>query len=113
MATFTIANGASTSDTIDLNCVRAGSRVVAIVMPSGWTAAALTFSAGLASDSLNDIYDQGGTELNFTVGASRYVVLDQDQAANLTNIRFLRLRSGTAGTPVTQGAARTIEVITA
>ncbi|MDT9121829.1 hypothetical protein RSW84_30710, partial [Escherichia coli] len=75
---FTIANGASTSETLDLNCTRNGSRIVAIIMPSCWTAAALTFSAGLASGSLNDIYDQGGTELNFTVGASRYVVLDQD-----------------------------------
>lgn len=112
MASFSIANGASTSDTLDLGLAGTGQRVVAIIMPSGWTAAALTFSAGVASDSLNDIYDQGGTELNFTVGASRYVVLDQDQAANLTNIRFLRLRSGTTGTPVNQGAARTIEVVT-
>lgn len=112
MAVFTIANNASLSDTIDLGCTLEGQRIVQIVMPSAWTAANLTFQAGPSSATLANLYDDAGNEVTVTAAASRTIVLDNDTAKNLTNLRFVALRSGTSGTPVNQGAARTITVIT-
>lgn len=115
-----IANGAALSDAVDLWQQTVGG----IVMPSAWTAASLTFqghdgqgineAGGGAgeppanSSGWKDIYDAGGTELTVVTAASRFVVLQPDP---FRAPRWLRLRSGTTGTPVNQGAARTIGLV--
>ena len=53
------------------------------------------------------MYDADGTELTVTVAASRHVALAPD---GLRSARWLKLRSGTAGSPVNQGADRVIGV---
>ncbi len=86
----------------------AGGTPVAVQMPAAWTAANLTFLAGRAEADMDNLYDSAGTEVNVTAAASRYIVLDPQ---TFHSMRFLRIRSGTAGTPVTQAAARTLYLV--
>lgn len=104
----TIANGASQSGEIDLG----SGRLLAIFMPAAWTAAALTFLAAHESGgTFQDVYGDDGTEESVTAAASRVISID-DAAGVLASLRYIKLRSGTTGTPVNQGAERTIYLIT-
>lgn len=102
-ATVTIANGASLSGAVDLG----GRKLVAIDMPAAWTAASLTFQASVDGVTYDDIYD-GATERSLTVAASRYLM---QNIGDWVGMRWFRIRSGTAGTPVNQGAARIITLV--
>jgi len=94
------------SNELDLN----GLNVVGIEMPAGWDAAALTFLGGNTYGELGNVYDGYGVELNLTVVAARMVFLSE--VTNLLPWRYVRLRSGTAGTPVNQTtAARTVKLV--
>jgi hypothetical protein len=80
-----------------------------IEMPAAWTAAALTFKASDDGVDFYDVYDDAGTELSVTVAASRFVLFTSP--VKLLAARYLQVRSGTTGTPVNQGAERTIKLI--
>lgn len=99
-----IAEAASLSEAVDMT----GYALVGISMPAGWTAADITFQAGSTPDTLLSVYDHAGTEVAIVTAASRYVTLD---AAALVSIKHLKIRSGTAGTPVNQVAARTLTLV--
>lgn len=102
---LTIANGASLSEEISTGDLL----VCGIVMPSAWTAASITLQAArVKGGTLNDVYDKNGTEVAITTAAGRHVVLDPTL---LAGCQFLKLRSGTAATPVNQGAARTLYLV--
>jgi hypothetical protein len=104
-ATATIANGASLSGAIDLGT----SRLLAIQMPAAWTAAALTFEASYDGVTYAPVYDSAGTEISWTVGASRLVL--NAAAAEWLGVRYLKVRSGTSAAPVNQAADRTLKII--
>lgn len=103
----TILSGASQSDVIDCQMFVP----VALLMPASWTAATITFLAAFDDEedggTFRPVYDADGTELAVTVAASRHVVLAPDA---LRSARWLKLRSGTSGSPVNQGADRVIGV---
>jgi hypothetical protein len=80
----------------------------AIIMPSAWTTANLSFQGSHDNSDYNDIYDEYGSEIIVNAGAARHIVL---QPAIWSGTRFLKIRSGTTGTPVTQAAERTLELI--
>lgn len=101
----TIANGASLSAAIDLGDSRA---LAAIVMPASWTTANLTFQASPDGTSYFDLYD-GGAERSVTASTSRVIAVT---IVDWLGLRYLKIRSGTSGTPVTQGADRTLTLIT-
>lgn len=106
--TLTIANGASQSDALELNT----EKIIAIQLPDTWTAAALTFLASNDGTTYGPVYDDSGTEATIAsanVVALRCVGVDV-LAGVLAGFRYLKLRSGTAASPVNQGAARTILV---
>lgn len=104
----TIANGASLSDEIDLE----GFSLAAIEMPTGWTAASLTFQGCSVSGGIfREIHEDGGTAVAATVAASRIVLLNTNATNNLRALRFIKIRSGTSGTPVNQGAERILTLI--
>ena len=105
--TATIANGASLSDELDL----VNHRIVTIFMPAAWTAANLTFQvAAVTGGTFQDLYDDVGTEVVVTAAVSRAIGVDLVAGA-LASPRFIKIRSGTTGTPVNQGAARSIVLI--
>lgn len=81
--------------------------LVGLEMPSTWTAAALTFQGSVPdTTTFGDIFD-GGVELNETVAAAQYIVLDPAQFAGVDRIK---VRSGTTITSVAQAAERTFNL---
>jgi hypothetical protein len=104
-ASATIANGASLSGAIDLG----QSRAARIVMPAAWTAADLTVQTSYDGVTYNNLYNSDGTEYTIKAAASRSILLS---LVDFIGIRFLKLRSGTSGTPVNQGADRVLTVLT-
>ena len=104
-----IANGAAVSGEVDLR----GLIVCGIYMPSAWTTADLTFQVADtdndgASGTYADVYLDTGIEYEVQAAASRYISIDPVRFAGAA---WLKIRSGTTGTPVNQGADRTLKVI--
>jgi hypothetical protein len=104
---FKIAAGASLS-----GAWMVGNRVpVRIEMPAAWDAANLTFQTSHDGVTFQNKYDGMGAGAEFTVGAAAARNIDLNPA-DWIGVRWLKIRSGTAGTPVTQSAARDIYLIT-
>jgi hypothetical protein len=57
-----------------------------------------------------DIYDDGGTEVTVTATTSRVMSMRGNLADVLAPWRWIKIRSGTTGVPVNQGAARTLAI---
>ena len=80
-------------------------------MPAAWTAAGLTFQAASESEgTFNDVYDDAGTELSIAADASR-VVVNKDLMQKLKGLQYVKIRSGTTGTPVVQIDERTLTLV--
>lgn len=103
-----IASGASLSDAYD---VGPNSKVAGIVMPSAWTAANLTFQVSNDDSTYSNLYDDGGNEVTVTAAASRYIAFDADTQRNFDGVKYLKIRSGTSGSAVTQASERTLVVV--
>lgn len=112
-----ISNGQSLSPEINLS----ERDPVAIIIPA-WTAANLTFqSAGPAFDGarastlgvepFQDVFDSAGVELSITVTANKYVALTEAAQFLLRGLARTKVRSGTTGTPVAQGADRILTFV--
>ena len=107
--TATFALNGTQSNAIDLE----GYQLAALIMPAAWTASGgITF---LASDTLDGtygpVYDDTGTEVKVTAasgGAAGTRIPIVQNAVALASLRFIKLRSGVAGTEVAQGAERII-----
>lgn len=97
----TIASGASLSNAIQPQ----GLALFAIQMPSTWTAAAITFQGSYDGTTYGDVYDDGGTEVTIASAnavASR-VIVNGSVLEKLAALPFVKIRSGTTGSPVNQG----------
>ena len=99
-----IANGQSLSAAAQVG----GYLLCGIIMPSAWTAAALTFQASKDGTTYNNLYSDGGVEHTVVADASRHIKIDPQDFAG---VQYVKVRSGTSGTPVAQGAARTITLV--
>ena len=103
---FAIASGQSLSDPLDSQ----GLELLGILMPASWTAANLTFQGSPDGQSYADVYDRAGTEYTATAAASRLILLLPRD--DLVPLRFLKVRSGTAGVPVAQaGGGRILTLL--
>lgn len=98
-------------DYVDLR----GHVLVGIDMPTtaqGWTAAALTFVASFdpagASPNPKNFFDDSGAEVTVVVAVGRIIPVDLFARYCM---RWMRVRSGTAATPVNQLADREIGLI--
>ena len=105
VTTATIASGASLSGAVALPI---GHVLAAIVMPATWTAAGITLQGSADNVTFQNVYVAAGTEHALTVAAATTVALDP---VLYQAFPFLKIRSGTAGSPVNQTAARTITLI--
>ena len=109
--TATIANGANTSDAVDL----LGKDLAGFIMPDAWTAAGLKFQVAYVGDAFSgdntyrDLY-VAGTLFTLAVGASQQVAFDNDTLIKFRGVRHVKFVSwNIAGVAVVnQGAARTI-----
>lgn len=104
LTTATIAESASLSSGVNLR----DSVVVGIIMPSSWTTADITLQASYDGTTYYDVYNMDGDEYTITASASRIIVLSP---LEIQWARYIKIRSGTASTPVTQSAARSINLI--
>jgi hypothetical protein len=99
-----IGSGQALSGEADLE----GRVLVGVVIPAAWSAANLTFQGAAApGGTFQDVYDDAGTEYVVTAAASRHIAVQVLEA-----LQYVKVRSGTAGTPVNQVAERTVTLIT-
>ena len=105
-ATFgvTIPNGGSLSPAADLR----GYVPYGIQMPSAWTAAGLSFQVSDDGTNFADLYDDTA-EYTLATGASRAIGFPGGNV--FTGWKYIKVRSGTSGTPVNQGADRAVKII--
>lgn len=104
VSTVTILSAASLSGALYM-----GENVpVALLMPSSWTTASLTYQCSTDGTTYGNVYDDGGTEMTSTTAASRFVTLP---AALFAGCKYIKIRSGTSGSPVTQGGDRVLTVV--
>jgi hypothetical protein len=102
-----IAESGSLSGEVDLR----GYELDAVLMPAAWTAANLTFQAAEASGgTFRDVHDDTGTEVTVTAAAARAIPIGT-VTKRLNGLQFLKVRSGTSGSAVTQSAARTLTLM--
>jgi hypothetical protein len=100
----TAANGQS--GVIDMT----GCVLIGVQMSTAWTAAGITFLAATAeTGTFHSVFGSTGDEITLSADASRFI-----NVSPLTSVgyRWLRVRSGTSGTPVAQAAARTLTLVT-
>ena len=108
---FTIANGAALSNELAV----ADGQIIGIITPAAWTAGGLTMQAVVADaggggtvtygEVLVDAASAVWTITAITAGA--YYGFGPNSALAVAGLGRIKLRSGTSGTPVNQGAART------
>ncbi len=84
----------------------------ALIIPAGWTAAALTFQVSDdAGVTWNELYDDQGNEITISaaaVAANNRLSMDP---SNFASVDCIKVRSGTAGAPVNQVAAASIVLV--
>jgi hypothetical protein len=103
----TIANGESLSSVID----KRGKAIGGIQAPAALDAAALTFQGSMDNSTFVEIADQAGNALTTagTLSASGGMSLDL-LALALAPWPYIKIRTGTSGSPQAQSAARTLLV---
>ena len=105
-----IANGESLSGTVDLG---AGARqLVGVQMPAAWTAASLTFAVSHDGTTFVPLYWDGAEYTVLAAGGAAASLGVSLEPSAFAGWPYVRVRSGTAGTPVNQGAERTLQVLT-
>lgn len=105
--TATIAAGQSLSAEVALG----EKTLVGIVVPSGWTAANLTFQG--TPDDLNfyELYNYAGSELTVMVPVTTGCLIAVDPA-QWRGITGIKVRSGTSASPVDQASQAQLTLIT-
>ena len=103
--TATIAAGASLSGAVGTG----GLDLVAIITPSGWDAADITFQALYNGSTYFNCYiSTADTEVTIQAGASRFITIP---AGTLSGAASVKVRSGTAASAVNQGDAVDVGLI--
>jgi len=101
--TATIASAGNLSAAVELY----GGDVVRIAMPAAWTAADLTFQVSDdGGTTFRNLYWDWGPEL--VIDAAAAITIELSPFIGLQRIDQIKVRSGTAGTPVAQAAEREI-----
>ncbi len=97
---------------------------IGLVMPAGWDAAGITFQGGVALPNtpvaqspatetgppvFANLFNQGGNEVTITSpAAGEQITIPEDM---INGCEWIKIRSGTSGSPVNQTADRTLYVI--
>lgn len=102
----TISNGQSLSGAIDLE----RETLVGVQIPAAWTSAGLSFQASPDGVTYGEAKDENGSVITVaTLAATDFVIFPPSK---FLGARFLKIRSGTSGAPVTQGADRVLTLTT-
>lgn len=105
--TATIAKNGTLSGVVNLN----GYNKFTIIMPSAWTTASITFQAcDTPSGTFVNLLAETGGEVTVSVAANGVYPLTTS-SASLSYLPYIKIRSGTAASPVQQTAERVIKII--
>ena len=106
--TTVIPNGTALSPEINLG----DWELEAIITPSAWTTAALTFLGTTASGGTDvNLFEDAGNEISIACAVDRYISITGTDRTAIRSVRWLTIRSGTSGSPVNQGASRTLTLV--
>lgn len=101
----TVTSGQSLSGAVDLSVAR----LVGIATPASIDSATmLSFQSSYDGSTYNNVYDSAGIEKIVTVSASRRVILSP---ADFYGIRYIKVRLGTAASPVSATADRVLKLV--
>jgi len=85
-----------------------------IIMPSAWLTAAITFQVSVDEGlTFQNLYDSGGGEVTISSGnvaVSRCIAFTALLSDAFRGTRHVKIRSGTAVTPVNQTATRNLTI---
>jgi hypothetical protein len=104
-----IDSGASLSSVILVDSARA---LLALQMPAAWTAASLTFAVSFDGTTFVPLYWDGEEYTILAAGGAAASLGVSLEPSAFAGWPFVRVRSGTSGTPVNQGAERTLKALT-
>jgi hypothetical protein len=94
-----VASGQSLSPEVDLE----GFHLTGIAVPLAFTGTQISFQAAeRGGGTFQNVRDATGAEVVLTVAADRLVAIGA--TTTLAYLRYLRIRSGTAASPTTQGS---------
>lgn len=104
----TLTSGGTLSAAVNIN----GLAVVGVIAASGWTTAAISFDASVDGSNYYPLYTDGG---EVTIPSS-HVGTDQARLFALdpafwVGVNYLKVRSGTKGSEVGQGAERGLTLV--
>lgn len=100
---FTIANGAALSPAVAIGA----KELCGLAMPAAWTTAAITFQGSIDETTFGEVFDAAGNAMTIASASAvggQIILLDR---ALFRALNVFKIRSGTSGSPVNQGAART------
>ena len=101
----TVSNGTSLSPAISIG----NGLLVGIAMSAGWDAASMTFQVSYDGGTTFQEMQSSSAAISFTVAANQFIAVDPTL---WRGVNTLKVRSGTAATPVNQTADRIINLIT-
>lgn len=103
---FKIAASSALSEAVDTK----RTMPCGLQIPASWTTTSggITFQASADGITYADVYDLEDAELNRAAAAGRYILLDD---LLFSKMPFLKVRSGTSGSPVNQVAERTLWLV--
>jgi hypothetical protein len=108
--TATIASGQSLSTAVDTDC-GAGRRIAGIIFPASWDASDISFQGSVDGTNFYDLY-LNSTELVIASAGAANRFTSCDGGGNVTlYARYIKVRSGTSGSPTNQNADRIITVL--
>lgn len=101
-----ISASGNTSNAAD---IPSGYIVCGVELPAAWNAAVVTFQVSPdGGATFNDLYYPSGEYASPSLSAGQYFGADIVYFLGASQVK---VRSGTGGTPVTQAAARTVNVV--
>lgn len=108
----TIASGQAVSNAINIE----GLALLGIAFPAAWDAAAITFEGSVNGTTWAPVYDDAGNELTIASGVvttltGKVVVAGGGALEKLAALYAIKIRSGTAASPVNQTAERVFNLI--
>jgi hypothetical protein len=106
LVAVTIANGTALSAGVKISD---DEQIAAVVMPSAWTAANVTFQASVDGGTTWRELHNGSGAVQVTGTASAQLAVTESDFRSVMNVK---VRSGTSGVPVNQGADRVLYLVT-
>lgn len=104
--TATIASGATTSNSIDLDNYATMESLMGLVMPAAFTGASISFNVSNDDSTYQQLYNSANAAVSISITAAKNYGFSNDVCQNLRPWRFIQIVSASS-----EGAERTITLI--